>query len=92
MYSPLKLNLWLLNLPLQKIEEEALKLNIMPKRYMWNSKTISPSEQLRLLKSTVAVVGCGGLGGYAIEIGKDFGVYRMLLKSVSKRSSMPVIV
>jgi len=33
-----------------------------------------------------------GLGGYAIEIGKDFGVYRMLLKSVSKRSSMPVIV
>jgi molybdopterin/thiamine biosynthesis adenylyltransferase len=55
------------NLPLREIEEEVLKLNIMPKRYMRNSKTISPSEQLTLLKSTVAVVGCGGLGGYAIE-------------------------
>jgi len=55
------------NLSLRDVEEEALKLGILPARYERNSKTISIEGQLTLLQSTVAVVGCGGLGGYIIE-------------------------
>jgi molybdopterin-synthase adenylyltransferase len=49
------------------VEEVALGLGIMPARYRRNTATISIDQQRQLLKSTVAVIGCGGLGGYLIE-------------------------
>lgn len=39
----------------------------MEKRYLKNENTLSREENLSLRKKRVAVVGCGGLGGYIIE-------------------------
>jgi molybdopterin/thiamine biosynthesis adenylyltransferase len=50
-----------------EVEEAALTLNILPARYQRNRKTIITPHQLRLFQSKVAVIGCGGLGGYIIE-------------------------
>jgi molybdopterin/thiamine biosynthesis adenylyltransferase len=49
------------------VEDVALTLNILPARYQRNRNTISTAQQLKLFRSTVAVIGCGGLGGYIIE-------------------------
>jgi molybdopterin/thiamine biosynthesis adenylyltransferase len=51
----------------RQVEEGALNLNILPARYSRNRKTISTDEQRKLFNCTVAVIGCGGLGGYIIE-------------------------
>ncbi len=50
-----------------RVEEEILKLGLMPERYLRNRQTITTEKQLRLLQSHVAVIGCGGIGGYVIE-------------------------
>jgi molybdopterin/thiamine biosynthesis adenylyltransferase len=50
-----------------EVEEAALTLNILPARYQRNRKTIITPHQLKLFQSKVAVIGCGGLGGYIIE-------------------------
>ena len=50
-----------------QVEEAALTLNILPARYLRNQKTITTLQQLKLFRSSVAVIGCGGLGGYIIE-------------------------
>jgi molybdopterin/thiamine biosynthesis adenylyltransferase len=50
-----------------KVEEAALETGILPRRYLRNQTTLSIEQQLRLFRSKVAVVGCGGLGGYIIE-------------------------
>ena len=55
------------DLSCRHVEEKALDLNLLPARYCRNRKTISTSEQRVLFKSAVAVIGCGGLGGYIIE-------------------------
>lgn len=55
------------NLSVAAVEKIALERNILPARYQRNRKTISTAEQLTLFTSRVAVVGCGGLGGYVIE-------------------------
>lgn len=39
----------------------------MPARYQRNLSMVSIDEQLLLFRSRVAVIGCGGLGGYVIE-------------------------
>ena len=49
------------------VEEATLKLGILPERYRRNPMTISAENQLRLFQSHVAVIGCGGLGGYVME-------------------------
>ncbi len=49
------------------VEEATLELGLLPARYQRNRQAISVVQQLRLFSSTVAVIGCGGLGGYAIE-------------------------
>ncbi len=54
-------------LSIRQIEEKALSLQILPTRYQRNLNAISVDEQYKLFKSKVAVVGCGGLGGYIIE-------------------------
>jgi molybdopterin/thiamine biosynthesis adenylyltransferase len=49
------------------IEEAALKINILPTRYRRNRQSISTAQQLSLFRGKVAVIGCGGLGGYITE-------------------------
>ncbi|MCU0577384.1 MAG: ThiF family adenylyltransferase, partial [Desulfobacterota bacterium] len=49
------------------VEEESLKLGLLPERYRKNAQTITQEDQLRLFRSHAAVIGCGGLGGYVIE-------------------------
>lgn len=49
------------------------------KRYERNYKTISHEDQKKLAESTVAIVGCGGLGGtMAEELGR-LGIGRLIL-------------
>jgi molybdopterin/thiamine biosynthesis adenylyltransferase len=50
-----------------EVEDAALRSNFLPVRYQRNRQTISVENQLTLLHSRVAVVGCGGLGGYVLE-------------------------
>ncbi len=64
---------------LRDTEEVALELGIMPERYLRNADSISMEAQLRLLQSTVAVVGCGGLGGYLVEELARLGVGTLVL-------------
>lgn len=83
----------------RNLEDEALSQGIIPLRYHRNIGTISVSEQLVLLNSRVAVIGCGGLGGGVLEqlarlgigtiIGWDFDVFeehninRQILSDIS---------
>ena len=54
-------------IPFAEVEARILELGLCPARYQRNRQTISGAGQLTLLHSTVAVIGCGGLGGYIIE-------------------------
>jgi molybdopterin/thiamine biosynthesis adenylyltransferase len=55
------------SLSLAEIEEISLAQGILPARYQRNQEMISTRQQLTLFRSKVAVIGCGGLGGYIIE-------------------------
>ncbi len=48
-------------------------------RYARNKKTLSDKDQDKLTKSCVAIVGCGGLGGYIAEELARIGVGRLVL-------------
>lgn len=61
-----------------ELEELALENGILPARYQRNQKMISTAEQLLLFRSRVAVIGCGGLGGYIIEQLARLGVGRIV--------------
>lgn len=50
-----------------EVEEVALENGIFPARYQRNRNMISVEEQRLLFRSRIAVIGCGGLGGYIIE-------------------------
>ena len=52
---------------LAEVEGTALSLGLMPSRYQRNQQIITVQDQLKLFRSRVAVIGCGGLGGYVIE-------------------------
>ena len=67
------------NLSLIEVEIAALKEEIMPERYQRNYNTISYSEQIKLLQSSVAVIGCGGLGGNIIELLARLGIGKITL-------------
>ena len=60
-----------------EIERVALETGLLPARYQRNRKTLSTADQLKLFRSTVAVVGCGGLGGYVVEELARLGVCRL---------------
>lgn len=63
----------------QRVEIEALENGVLPTRYLRNQTTFTVADQLRLLKSRVAVIGLGGLGGMVVEILARIGVGRMVL-------------
>lgn len=64
---------------LAQVEEAALEQEILPSRYQRNRQTISVSDQLTLHHSRVAVIGCGGLGGYIIEELARLGVGQLVV-------------
>ena len=44
------------------------ELTLMEERYARNFPTLTPEEQARLRQSRVLLAGCGGLGGYLLEM------------------------
>lgn len=57
----------------------ALKSGICPSRYERNIGTLGMDGQARLLESRVAVAGCGGLGGWIIEMLARAGVGEIVM-------------
>jgi len=64
---------------LAQVEEVALERGIMPARYQYSRNAMSVTDQLSLFRSTVAVIGCGGLGGYIVEELARLGVGRLVV-------------
>lgn len=64
---------------LAQVEEVALERGILPSRYQRNRNAISVDDQLTLFRSCVAVIGCGGLGGYVVEELARLGVGRIVV-------------
>jgi molybdopterin/thiamine biosynthesis adenylyltransferase len=62
-----------------QVEAAALAAGLLPARYQRNRRSIPIAGQLTLLRSRVAVVGCGGLGGYLIEQLARLGVGRLVV-------------
>ncbi len=67
------------NLSLNKVEEVALELGVLPARYQRNGRTISTLQQYRLFRSRAVIIGCGGLGGYLVEELARLGVGNLVL-------------
>lgn len=65
-------------LPLRVVECFALQRDIIPERYDRNIPAISAGQQARLLDSSTAVVGLGGLGGHVVECLARLGVGRIV--------------
>ena len=66
-------------LPLRTVEYAALEADIVPERYSRNQKSLSNADQLQLLRSHVAIIGLGGLGGTVTEILARIGIGRLTL-------------
>lgn len=67
---PLSVQTWAVHnfgLPFSVVEEAILELNLQPARYRRNQRSLSNLQQLSLFRGKVAVIGCGGLGGYIVE-------------------------
>jgi molybdopterin/thiamine biosynthesis adenylyltransferase len=63
----------------QVVQITALQNNIIPERYARNQKSISTTEQIRLLQSHVVIIGLGGLGGAVTEILARIGIGNLTL-------------
>lgn len=64
-------------IPLRQAELAAMDADILPERYLRNLGVLGWEGQRRLLEASVAVVGCGGLGGAIIEGLARSGVGRL---------------
>jgi molybdopterin/thiamine biosynthesis adenylyltransferase len=62
-----------------EVEGTALECSLLPMRYRRNRETLSVSDQLTLFRSRVAVIGCGGLGGYLVEETARLGIGALVL-------------
>lgn len=63
----------------REVEILALQNNIIPKRYQRNLGVVSPSEQVKLLQSRVAIIGGGGLGGTILELLARMGIGKLII-------------
>lgn len=63
----------------REVEIAALEQGIVPCRYLRNIGTIGLDGQIRLLQSTVAVVGAGGLGSTATELLARQGIGHLIV-------------
>ena len=64
---------------LNDIYIESLAAQIWPQRYIRNHDTLNSQEQYMLAKSTVAVIGCGGLGGYVLLMLSRIGIGSLVI-------------
>jgi molybdopterin/thiamine biosynthesis adenylyltransferase len=62
-----------------EVEITALKQGIIPCRYLRNIGTIGVDGQIKLLQSTAAVVGAGGLGSSVIELLARQGIGHLII-------------
>ncbi|MCB2181605.1 MAG: HesA/MoeB/ThiF family protein [Desulfobulbaceae bacterium] len=61
------------------VEQAALENDIWPETYLRHRGVFTSIEQHRLLGSTVALIGCGGLGGQIFEELVRLGVGRIIV-------------
>jgi molybdopterin-synthase adenylyltransferase len=61
------------------VERAALATHVLPERYRRNLGTVGWEGQQRLLESTVAIVGAGGIGGWIIEGLARMGVGHLIV-------------
>jgi len=66
-------------LKLREVELAALEEGFMPRRYLRNLGTVGFEGQKKLLRSKVAVIGLGGLGGYVCQALARMGVGTLVL-------------
>ncbi|NJD91316.1 MAG: HesA/MoeB/ThiF family protein [Geobacter sp.] len=62
-----------------QVEEAILSNGLLPARYQRNRQAITTAGQLTLFRSRVAVIGCGGLGGYIIEQLARLGIGQLVV-------------
>jgi molybdopterin/thiamine biosynthesis adenylyltransferase len=65
--------------PVKEVETTALQQGIIPCRYLRNIGTIGVEGQIKLLQSTVGVVGAGGLGSTVIELLARQGIGHLII-------------
>ena len=63
----------------REVELAALEARVLPRRYLRSLGTVGWEGQIKLLHSTVAVVGLGGLGGNVVEGLARMGVGRLVV-------------
>jgi molybdopterin/thiamine biosynthesis adenylyltransferase len=63
----------------KEVEITALKKGVVPCRYLRNIGTVGLDGQIKLLQSTVAVVGAGGLGSTVIELLARQGIGHLII-------------
>ena len=66
-------------LSLAQVEGLTLAADILPGRYQRNRRMLSCADQRTLFNSRVAIIGCGGLGGYVLEELARLGVGELLV-------------
>ena len=64
---------------LREVELTALNVHVLPRRYLRSFGTVGWEGQIKLLCSTVGVVGLGGLGGNVVEGLARMGVGRLII-------------
>lgn len=67
------------HVPQREVEIKALVSGIVPERYLRNFGSIGIDGQIKLLESTVVIVGVGGLGGTIARNLARVGVGRLIL-------------
>jgi len=63
----------------RQVELAAIDRHILPERYLRSLGTVGWDGQRRLLESTVAVIGVGGLGGWIVEGLARMGVGKLIM-------------
>lgn len=63
----------------KEVELAALEAGVLPRRYLRSLGTVGCDGQIKLLRSAVAVVGLGGLGGNVVEGLARMGVGRLVV-------------
>jgi len=64
---------------LREIYITGLREDIWPYRYIRNRDSMTSKEQLKLAESRVAVIGCGGLGGYVLLMLSRIGIGKIVV-------------
>lgn len=69
----------MLNKSIRQTELYLLEQNILPYRYIGTARFVGLQGITKLLKTRVAILGCGGVGGYVGELCARLGVGEVLL-------------